>query len=576
MLPHLTNTAGLWALLGIPLILAIHFLQHRTRVRLTATMFLLESLAPEAATGRNWDRLRSSRALWLQLLAVLLLAWVLAAPCWVRQDAEQTVVFIMDDSANMYPFREEAVQAVAEDMENIGKQGIPTTWVLMGSRPARLPFYRGNNRNAALQSLSRWMPDAATHDLSESLRTAASMAGAGGLTRLVTCTPERVPAGQPARGVGKPLDNAGFAGITRMEGPGEPRWRIAVKNNSAAPVQKSVSIRAGDVAQEQSLTLHPGAVAEFEYTLPPGCGTAVLRLAPDAFPLDDVLPLVRPTPKPVAVEMQVPEKTADVFRKIYSGLPGFSSSPSTDSTAALRILVEDKADAHRPHGAAIILGRLAEKSSGIRTVTEERHPLTDGLNWSGLLVPGTGSMAPGENATMLLWRENTPLAWLEEGALFLNWSWEDSNADRLPATVLMVRRFMEAVQARVPGVTTGNLPGGTRLRLPGGSRIIHTAPDGERKEASFSGRLPEEPGFIDITGTPAETTPLFHGAVWFSDARMGDFSHCSTFDSGLQDLKQETRRHLAPDPLAPLWLALAGLALMASWIPSTPNTLRRP
>ncbi|MEF2891403.1 MAG: BatA domain-containing protein, partial [Akkermansia sp.] len=154
MLPHLTNTAGLWALLGIPLILAIHFLQHRTRVRLTATMFLLESLAPEAATGRNWDRLRSSRALWLQLLAVLLLAWVLAAPCWVRQDAEQTVVFIMDDSANMYPFREEAVQAVAEDMENIGKQGIPTTWVLMGSRPARLPFYRGNNRNAALQSLS--------------------------------------------------------------------------------------------------------------------------------------------------------------------------------------------------------------------------------------------------------------------------------------------------------------------------------------------------------------------------------------------------------------------------------------
>lgn len=153
MLPHLTNTAGLWALLGIPLILAIHFLQHRTRVRLTATMFLLESLAPEAATGRNWDRLRSSRALWLQLLAVLLLAWVLAAPCWVRQDAEQTVVFIMDDSANMYPFREEAVQAVAEDMENIGKQGIPTTWVLMGSRPARLPFYRGNNRNAALQSL---------------------------------------------------------------------------------------------------------------------------------------------------------------------------------------------------------------------------------------------------------------------------------------------------------------------------------------------------------------------------------------------------------------------------------------
>lgn len=149
-------------------------------------------------------------------------------------------------------------------------------------------------------------------------------------------------------------------------------------------------------------------------------------------------------------------------------------------------------------------------------MTAERHPLTDGLNWSGLLVPGTGSMAPGENATMLLWRENTPLAWLEEGALFLNWSWEDSNADRLPATVLMVRRFMEAVQARVPGVTTATFPEerasvspeapGSSTRRRTGSGKKRPSPGACRKNPASStlpGRLQKRlPSSTEPSGSP--------------------------------------------------------------------------
>lgn len=574
MLPHFTNTAGLWALLGIPVLLAIHFLHHRTRERLTATLFLLESLAPEAATGRTWDRLRTSRALWLQLLSVLLLAWVLAAPCWVREDAEQTVVFIMDDSADMAPFRGEAVRAVAGDMEAIGKQGIPTTWVVMGSRPSRLPFYRGNNSAAALQSLNQWTPNAATHDLSPSLRTAEALAGTAGFTRLVTCTAGRVPSGQNARGVGRIIGNAGFAGITPVESPSGPGWRIAVKNNTPSPLRKTVTIHDGGQPREQALLLNPNAVTEFEYALPPGCDRATLRLPEDEFPLDDCLLLVRPVPKQVAVNMQTPEKTAAVFRKIQSGLPGFFAKASGDAITTLHILTEDKAQQPRPPGPAIILGNTATEPGGRYAVTAEQHPLTDGLNWSGLLTPGAGGMKPGEKAAILLWQENAPLAWLENGSLYLNWSWENSNADRLPASVLMVRRFMESVQAQAPGALTENLPGGTRLNLPEGSRVLHTLPGGERRESAFSGRLPEETGLVEITGPQPDSSPLFRGAVWFSDARMGDFAHCSAFDSGLRNLRQEMKRHLAPDPLIPLWLALAGLALTASWIPPTPT--RRP
>lgn len=73
----------------------------------------------------------------MQILAVLLLTWVLAAPVWPGKGSGQTVVFILDDSANMTPFRQEAVNAVSEDMDATLRSGIPATWVLMGSRASR-------------------------------------------------------------------------------------------------------------------------------------------------------------------------------------------------------------------------------------------------------------------------------------------------------------------------------------------------------------------------------------------------------------------------------------------------------
>lgn len=101
-------------------------------------------------------------------------------------------------------------------------------------------------------------------------------------------------------------------------------------------------------------------------------------------------------------------------------------------------------------------------------------------------------------------------------------------------------------------------------------------PGGERRETVFNGRLPEETGYVEIFPPGEGKTPLFQGSVWFSDARMGDFSHCSTFDTGLPQPHEEALRHMKRDPLAPLWLALAFLALILSWLPPVPDTSLRP
>ena len=280
MIPHFTNTTAFWALLAIPLITAIHFLQHKTKTQATATLFLLEALVPAAHEGNAWDRLRASRSFWMQILAVLLLTWVLAAPAWPGKDSGQTVVFILDDSANMTPFRQEAVNAVSEDMDAILRSGIPATWVLMGSRASGQPLYRGPSARQALHALDLWQPREGTHDLAPALRTATAVAGPTGITRLITSTARRVPAGQSARGVGKPLENVGFAGITPVEAVGPGHWRIAVKNNSPSPLRSEISIHTegGRPPARRSLFLNPGTVTEFEYSLPPECGKAVLRL----------------------------------------------------------------------------------------------------------------------------------------------------------------------------------------------------------------------------------------------------------------------------------------------------------
>lgn len=575
MIPHFSNTAGLWALLAIPLIIAIHFLQHRTKEQPTATLFLLESLSPEDREGNFRDRLRTALPFWMQILAALLIAWVLSGPAWPRRDAGQTAVFVLDGSADMAPFREEAVRAVSRDMEAIRKSGIPTVWTLMDSRPSSQPFYRGTDSRKALQALEAWQPHAATHDAAAALRTAAAIAGPGGITRLITSTPRRVPPGQSAQGVGRPLDNAGFAGITPVEDSGTVYWRIAVKNNSAAPAQRSVSIHTedGQPPRTQPLHLNPGAVAEFEFRLPPECDRATLRLPPDAFPADDTLVLARTTPKPVTVHMDLPEPVAPIFRKIINGIPGFTPAPLPPQ-AVLRLLAKEKNGTQAPEGPAIILAGRGKASFG--SVTAEEHPLTDGLNWSGLLVPSISGMIPGKKASILLWQQEQPLAWVENGSLFLNWNWQESNAERVPAPLLMIRRFMESVQETAPGTRSGNLPGGTLLSVPGGGKLIHTLPGGERREEIFSSRLPEETGFVEILPPGAESPPLFRGTVWFSDVRMGDFSHCTTFDTGLPPATPETLRQMRPDPFSALWLALAGLALIISWLPSTPSRSRRP
>src|SRR5947209_7632652 len=143
MLPTFANPAGFWALALVPTILAIHFLQQRSRRVITSTWFLIEPFAPRSVGGRTWEKLRSSRALWLQLLAVIVTAWLLTEPRWPRAESAQTVVIVLDDSASMDAARSAALLAARHEIGAAAGLAARTTWVIMTTDVRQPPLYRG-------------------------------------------------------------------------------------------------------------------------------------------------------------------------------------------------------------------------------------------------------------------------------------------------------------------------------------------------------------------------------------------------------------------------------------------------
>ncbi len=146
MTPTFGNPAGFLALLAIPAILAIHFLQRESRRVVSSTLFLLEQLAPESAQGRRFERLRTSVPLWLQLLAALLAAWLLVDPRWVRPDAAQHVMLVLDSTVSMDAFRDDLLKALDEDTARLASAAAHTEWQVVETDLTRATIYSGPDR----------------------------------------------------------------------------------------------------------------------------------------------------------------------------------------------------------------------------------------------------------------------------------------------------------------------------------------------------------------------------------------------------------------------------------------------
>jgi hypothetical protein len=570
------NLAGAWALAGLLAVLAIHFLQRRTRRVAATTLFLLDPLRPRIHEGTRFERLRSSASLWLQMAAVLVLAWLLLAPRFLLAESVQRIVVVLDASVSISAFREPLRAALERRTTALAGGAARTEWVLLDTALGHRTLFTGADRTGLVRALDAWEPRLGTHDASPSLEVARTLAGPQGLVVFATDHVAPPPEGIELLAVGSPTENVGFVGVEVETGEGGPSFRALVKNHGAREATRTCRAEAeGWQGPASSLRLPPGAVRVVSGPFPPGREAFVLVLEADRFTLDDRLPLVRPRSKPLRVHV-TPAAQAIAFTDRFLGTLEEVVRVGAAARPDLAIVTAGEAPPFVTPPARVVLGAGPGGTGAYLRgpIVAANHPLVADLNWQGLLVRADPRAAPVDpDATTLVAQGSRPLVlWRGPAAaaqLVVAFSVPDSNADRLPALPLLLHRFAESVRAATVGHERANVETGQRLSVagdPGGASLRRELEagtgSGDSAATEDAQQAPARPGFFRIL---QGQEPRLTAAAHFADAREADLLGAASREETRRHDRLTVARNSREDPLAPLWVVLLAGLLLADW-----------
>jgi hypothetical protein len=266
------------------------------------------------------------------------------------------------------------------------------------------------------------------------------------------------------------------------------------------------------------------------------------------------------------VEVKLSGDVAEAVKRMLGAMPETRLATPQDVTVAeIGQAVE---------GDAIYVDTAAPADAMLDTeiVAAENHPLVKDLNWSPLITPKSAAVVLATD-TVLLWRGSRALIYQRQNRtaegrptvqLYLHWDLLRSNAQRVPALLVMLHRWLQERREAMVALRRGNYETHQRLELalPTGVKPTEVIVAADGEVSPFAGSVPENPGFFQIK---AEDRVLVEGAAHFADVRESDFSACSPVDSSATLAAETLERETQADPLIPLWtLALLG-ALLTAW-----------
>jgi hypothetical protein len=559
-MPTFGNLPGLWALLAVPAILAIHFLQRESRHVVISTLFLLDQLAPESAQGRRLERLRNSVPLWLQLFAVLLATWLLVQPRWLRTDSTQHVVMVLDSSVSMSAFRDELIQNFNRTTQRLARSAAKTEWQLLDSDTSHAALYSGTDRTALLAALQKWTPHLGTQDVLPALQVGKTLLHGNGILIFVSDRVCDLPEGVRLLAIGHSLDNCGFCGAT-VKGR---EWRTLVKNYGTTAQKRTWWMEAGgERFAAQELTLAPGQSVGLTGQIPVSANSCELFLDADAFALDDRLPIVLPEPKRLRIGIQANTPFADFLNQFTGSI---EAAEVGGENVDVQFRIYDPFAVRLPDATAVVFVADPEPLNEFLpgNVAAENHPLTEGLNWSGLLCRHSFRVAAKPGDEVLLWQGDRPLIFLRANGgaslLVVNFDTRASNATQLPAFIILLHRFVDQVRAAKIAPETRNLDTNQTIAVAADPAL---PPPRIGREESRALSAPAEPCFFDVK--QAEKI-LLHGAAQFADAREADFRRASFVDQVEGAIAPALTRNSDNDPFASVWTLALGVVMVASWL----------
>lgn len=583
------NLLGFWALLGIPAVLLVHFLQRRSRTEVISTLFLLDQLQRESVSGNRIERLRTSTPLWLQLLCVLLLTWLLTQPRWIRTESVQRVAIVVDSSASMAVFKEDAVEQLDEALDDIASLVTTSEFILLETRGST-GLFSGTDRAALMQSLRDWTPFTGTHDPDPALRIARSTVGIGGLVIFVTDHPRTNPLTYDAQllSVGSKQENCGFAGFTVETGEsGEAQWRVLAKNYGNQPQTRDWWVKAGNQrTTPATLTLAPGQAIPLQGAFPDNIARCTLEMQGDVFSFDDQLPMIIPSPKQLNLWIAPDSETGNVsptgfYPQVFQSFDNVRIDSDRES-ADIEVVTYDPLDPQFPEQSACVFARDPRQRSPFLKgqIVTAPNPLIDGLNWQGLLCRESIRIPASDRDDVLLWQGERPLIFVRRGGtgsghkrqLCFNFDLRKSNAQRLPAFAVLLHRFLETVRHEKIAQEAANFEVGQRIDLAhqkgaSASSLIIRHGDGSPSlevplNESSSLRAPAQAGFFEIH---QGDRLLLTAAAHFADVREADFQLAATTHTLERAKVTIIDRQSQSDGHWRLWVLLLLVAIVLSW-----------
>ena len=581
----LTNPWGLLALLGIPAVLLIHFLQRQAQVIPVSTLFLLEQTQRESTSGRRFDRLTNSVPLWLQLLMVLLLTWLLAEPRYKSKTSTQQVAIVLDSSASMSVFRDELRSTLEKELPNLKGPATKLQIYLLTSNPDEPLLYSGDEPEEALARLDEWTPTAGAIDPTAALRLARSRIRSEGLLVYLTDNEERteLPFDAQLLAIGSPTDNLGFTGLSFSEDG--KSWQATVRNYSDSSATRGwqVLFPDGSLSEKRELALSPDGITTLTGTFPTGADYLTVKLDSDDFILDDQLPIVKPVPKNLNTVSELPPKFNDFKKRFLSFFPNLETNAT--ATPDLTLASYDPLLPIIPETHSIITINETARSRKFLSggIVSEPHPLTQGLNWQALQSRETIPFPVTASDKVLLWQGQRPLIVLREVAapegepssgakehLIFNFDLSLSNALKLPSTVILLHRFTSGLREEKVAFEATNTETNQEVviahdpsqkllvKRPGaeGSFLTREVPLNESLHA------PSLPGYFEVE--QGEAT-LLKSASHFADTREADLRSAASYNELTRLTASAVDQNTNEDKWWPIWVLLTLAALLAAW-----------
>lgn len=578
----LSNPWGLLGLLAIPVVIAIHFLQRRSRSYVVSTLFLVPVNPMEARSGSRFQFWRNSASFWMQILAVLLLTWILAQPRWIAADFRQRVVLIYDSSVSMQAFEAEVDAGLAEMVDDLERMSRRNEWILLPSNLREGMIYRGVDAGAFLEEAKRYRPEAGQHSLEGVLRFASEI-GSGGQQRVIFLTdhiPESLPGSVELYAVGRSLDNVGFSGLRVESREGLPMWRASVRNYGGQAVSLQWQLSAGDaVPVTANLELLPRSTKVLTSRFPDDSDLAVaLQLPDDAFAPDNRITVFQPKRKEVRHVLSGSAEFAEILSPVIESVAETSLGTEADEAHFIWTSGPDRMGvSHEARYTVQFAQQSADDPNRVQGFyAVESDPLMDGLNWNSLVYsPLAGAFEIGEDERALLWHDEVPLILIRDRIdgrdLFFNFDPLRSNALRLPGFLILLNRFVAEGEGTLPLASRENFEGNQslgfeRLTLDRSDQIALRDLSAEEVATQIPmGRVVRAP----VMATELEATlngePLLEASVFFAETTEADFSAAASANNLVEKNRELIENNSREDFLTPVWLILLAVALLLNW-----------